>query len=181
MTSETARQNLRSIAEETTDARVERMAHEALTDLEDGGGDPYTARVVEFHRKLRESTNDDYLTVIAERFDHDELPVPAETPPEAESMLAEIWAERNRLFWAAFLAEESGEVASCLTDGEDPEDFHEEVADVLILCHAIADCFEFDLMRSFQQKMDENDRKPMVQGGTGKLPDDARDEWRGDQ
>lgn len=168
---------LETIVAETDDDYVHRAAVEALEDIE-ALEDPYTQRVRRFHDALRERGNENYLTVIADAFGPGDLPVPADTPHEAAALLAEVTAERNRLFWAAFLAEESGEVASCLTSGEPPADFREEVADVLILCHAIADCFEFDMIQAFHEKMDENDEKPKRQEGTGKLPSEARDEWR---
>lgn len=171
-------ERLQSIERMTNEDQVQRLAQDALGDIE-RLEDPYTQRVVRFHDALREQGSENYLTVLADAFDGDELPVTADTPPHVENALAEMVAERNRLFWAAFLSEEAGEVASCLTSGEPPENFEEEVADVLILCHAIADCFGFDMLDAFHSKMDENDQKPKRQEGTGKLPGEARDEWRG--
>lgn len=139
--------------------------------------DPYSSRVKRFHDEVRERGDEDYLTVLAHKLGQDDLPVPPETPPPATDLLAEVMAERNRLFWASFLAEETGEVASVLTSGEPPDNFREEVADVLVLCHAIADCFGFDMLEAFHEVMDKNDQKPKRQEGTGKLPAEARERW----
>jgi NTP pyrophosphatase (non-canonical NTP hydrolase) len=170
---------LRGVIEESDSDEVATLAQEALSAT-DEVSDPYTLRVERFHRAVREHGDADYLTVLAEAFDEDDLPVPDTASAGVEDMMAEVIAERNRLFWAAFLSEETGEVASCLTSGEQPSDFEEEVADVLILTHAIADVFGFDMMAAFHRKMDENDRKPKRQEGTGKLPTEAREQWRGD-
>lgn len=117
--------------------------------------DPYMERVEAFHEALREESDADYLDVDG----------------------GHIRAERNRLFWASFLGEEVGEVQSALTSGETPDDFEEEVADVLIVAFGIAEAFGFNPLEAFEQKMDKNDRKPKQQDGTGKLPDSARARW----
>jgi NTP pyrophosphatase (non-canonical NTP hydrolase) len=171
------RERLESIVQTTDDEEVRRLARGALGGAGRLAVDPYAGRVERFHDRLRDEGDEDYLTALAGAFDRGDLPTTADTPPVVESALAEATAERNRLFWAAFLAEEAGEVASCLTSGEPPEDFEEEVADVLILCFAIADCFEFDMLEAFNEKMSENEAKPKNQDGTGKLPSGARDQW----
>jgi len=144
-----------------------------------GAEDHYAGRVRAFHGDVREAGDEDYLTVLADRLGREDLPLMPDARIESEEAMSEILAERNRLFWSSFLAEEAGEVASCLTSGEPPENFEDEVADVLVLCHAIADCFEFSMREAFDRVMDENESKPKTQEGTGKLPGEARDEWRG--
>jgi len=144
-----------------------------------GVDDHYADRVRDFHDEVRGTGDEDYLTVLADRLGREDLPLMPDARIESEEAMSEILAERNRLFWSSFLAEETGEVASCLTSGEPPEDFEDEVADVLVLCHAIADCFEFSMRGAFDRVMTDNESKPKTQEGTGKLPSDARDEWRG--
>jgi len=139
----------------------------------------YEDRVREFHDAVREHGDADYLTTMADRFEHGDLPLPEDSRIECDEAMKEVMAERNRLFWAAFLAEETGEVASCLTSGEPPENFEDEVADVVVLCFAIADVFEFPMGEAFGRVMDDNEDKPKRQEGTGKLPSGARDGWRG--
>lgn len=139
----------------------------------------YQRRIAEFHDTLEAESDSDYLTVFANRFDGEDLPVPADTPHEAESQLAEVIAERNRLFWGSFLGEEVGEVQSALNDGEPPESFRKEVADVVIVAFGIADVFDFSMARAFHEKQDRNEDKPIEQGdGTGKLPNQGREGWR---
>jgi len=152
----------------------------AIEDVEAAASapDPYGRRVRRFHDDLRENGDEDYLTVLADRFEAEDLPVTGDTPVPVADHLAEVYAERNRLFWAAFLAEETGEVASALTSGETAEEFKDEVGDVLVLCFAIADCFDFPMWEVFDRVMDENEDKPKRQEGTGKLPRESRGEWR---
>jgi len=168
---------LHTVASHITDDEVYRLLDEAIEDIE-RIDDPYADRVRAFHDEVRERADHDYLTVVADRFERSDLPVPVDTPYEAEDVLAEMMAERNRLFWSSFLSEESGEVSKCLNDGEPPEHLQKEVADVVVLCFAIADVFGFDMQKEFHGVMDENDQKPMTQSGTGKLPASARDDWR---
>lgn len=173
----------RSLENTETARGTPEHAHSAIASIDEvirmveGMEDPYAERVKRFHDEVREAGDEDYLTVLADRLGQDNLPVPPDTPHEAVDYIAEIKAERNRLFWAAFLSEENGEVSSCLTSGDPPEDFREEVADVLVLCHAIADVFGFDMLEAFHEVMDENDEKPKRQEGTGKLPAEARGRW----
>lgn len=174
-----AERMIESIVNMTSDPRVRRQAEDALTAMEEY--DEYEERVERLHDALRENGNGDFLTVLADRFNPEDLPLPADHHIESAAAMEEVLAERNRLFWSSFLAEESGEVSSCLNDGEPPEDFREEVADVAILCYAIADVFDFDLGTAFHSKMDENDEKPKRPEGTGKLPAEARGNWRGEQ
>lgn len=167
--------------ESMTDGRARGEVQDLLGDIDSlAGGDHYAERVEAFHGEVRRNGDEDYLTVLADRFDEDDLPLPVDSQRASEEAMAEILAERNRLFWSSFLAEETGEVASCLTSGEPPENFEDEVADVVVLCFAIADCFDFDMADAFGRVMDENEHKPKTQEGTGKLPAEARDEWRGD-
>jgi NTP pyrophosphatase (non-canonical NTP hydrolase) len=133
-------------------------------------------RVDSFHRAIESETDIDYHTTRASHYHRGNLPCD-------DSAVAEVLAERNRLFWAAFLNEESGEVASALVSGETPDDFEEEVADVVIVAYGIADAFGFDLEEAVHEKMDENMEKPKSADneGTGKLTADGRGEWREEQ
>jgi NTP pyrophosphatase (non-canonical NTP hydrolase) len=170
-------EKLNRIARLTDDPEIERLAQEGVDGLREED-DVYTRRVREFHEELRSNSPADYLTVLPQYFDPEDLPTPVETPHEAENILAEVIAERNRLFWSSFLSEECGEVSKCLNDGEPRGNLEKEVADVNVLCHAIADVFEFDLLEVFHDVMDVNDQKPKQQEGTGKLPAEARSQWR---
>ena len=139
----------------------------------------YSERVEKFHQRLQEESHEDYLAAHAEDVMECETPVDVyeDLPEAARHEYARVVAERNRLFWASFLNEEAGEVAKALNDGQPPEDFEEEVADVLIICFAIADVFGFDMLAAFDAKMSQNEQKPARQDGTGKLPPAAHDEW----
>lgn len=138
------------------------------------GCDPYFQRVKRFHDSLREESGADYLSVLAEEALDSDV---ALTNDPLDGRLADVTAERNRLFWSSFLNEEAGEVAGALTSGETPEDFEEEVADVLIVAFGIAEAFGFDPLEAFADKMDKNETKPKEQDGSGKLPEEARERW----
>lgn len=55
----------------------------------------------------------------------------------------------------ALMAEELGEISSCVTKGKSKEALSEEVADLLILVMGTAIAQEFDLNQAFWQKMDK--------------------------
>jgi NTP pyrophosphatase (non-canonical NTP hydrolase) len=55
----------------------------------------------------------------------------------------------------ALMAEELGEISSCVTKGKSTEALAEEVADLLILVMGTAIAGEFDLNQSFWDKMDK--------------------------
>jgi NTP pyrophosphatase (non-canonical NTP hydrolase) len=55
----------------------------------------------------------------------------------------------------ALMAEELGEISSCVTKGKDRDMLAEEVADLLILIIGTAIAGEFDLRAAFWQKMDK--------------------------
>jgi NTP pyrophosphatase (non-canonical NTP hydrolase) len=173
-------ERLERAREAADDPVVEKLIADSIDDIgaASSAPDPYRRRVERFHDDLRENGDEDYLTVLADRFEAEDLPVTGDTPVPVADHLAEVYAERNRLFWAAFLAEETGEVASALTSGETAEEFKDEVGDVLVLCFAIADCFDFPMLEVFDRVMDDNEDKPKRQEGTGKLPRESRGEWR---
>jgi len=54
----------------------------------------------------------------------------------------------------ALMAEELGEISSCVTKGKPIEELAEETADLLILIMGTALSAEFDLNKSFWKKMD---------------------------
>ena len=54
----------------------------------------------------------------------------------------------------ALMAEELGEISSCVTKGKDKEKLAEEVADLLILVIGTAISADFDLGEAFWKKMD---------------------------
>lgn len=54
----------------------------------------------------------------------------------------------------ALMAEELGEISSCVTKGKDKEKLAEEVADLLILIIGTAISADFDLGEAFWKKMD---------------------------
>jgi NTP pyrophosphatase (non-canonical NTP hydrolase) len=54
----------------------------------------------------------------------------------------------------ALMAEELGEVSSCVTKGKSKEQLAEEVADLLILLMGTAIAADFDLREAFWTKMD---------------------------
>ena len=66
----------------------------------------------------------------------------------------------------ALMAEELGEISSCVTKGKDREQLAEECADLLILLMGTAIAGEFDLKQAFWQKMDKLMRREarMVNG-----------------
>ena len=55
----------------------------------------------------------------------------------------------------ALMAEELGEISSCVTKGKSKEDLAEETADLLILLLGTAISAEFDLNQAFWGKMDK--------------------------
>lgn len=55
----------------------------------------------------------------------------------------------------ALMAEELGEISSCVTKGKDKEELAEEVADLLILVIGTAIAQDFDLNQAFWEKMDK--------------------------
>ena len=55
----------------------------------------------------------------------------------------------------ALMAEELGEISSCVTKGKSKEDLAEETADLLILLMGTAISAEFDLNQAFWNKMDK--------------------------
>ena len=54
----------------------------------------------------------------------------------------------------ALMAEELGEISSCVTKGKDKENLAEEVADLFILLIGTAIAADFDLREAFWKKMD---------------------------
>ena len=55
----------------------------------------------------------------------------------------------------ALMAEELGEVSSCITKGKNREDLAEEVADLFILLVGTAIAADFDLREAFWKKIDK--------------------------
>ena len=55
----------------------------------------------------------------------------------------------------ALMAEELGEISSCVTKGKSKEELAEETADLLILLMGTAISAEFDLNQAFWNKMDK--------------------------
>lgn len=55
----------------------------------------------------------------------------------------------------ALMAEELGEISSCVTKGKGTGELSEEVADLLILILGTAIAGDFDLNRAFWEKMDK--------------------------
>lgn len=66
----------------------------------------------------------------------------------------------------ALMAEELGEISSCVTKGKSLSDLSEEVADLLILVMGTAIAQGFDLNQAFWEKMAKLDRREsrMVNG-----------------
>lgn len=162
------------------DRDVRRLVSEARAAARAApAGDPYFERVKRFHEEVRKQSTADYLSVRSNDVLNAGTPLDDyhEIPDEARLQYARVVAERNRLFWATFLNEEAGEVADILSSGGLPEEFEREVVDVLVVCHAIADCFGFNPLEVFGEVMEENEKKPKRQEGTGKLPAEARDRW----
>ncbi|MEA3242268.1 MAG: nucleoside triphosphate pyrophosphohydrolase family protein [Pseudomonadota bacterium] len=54
----------------------------------------------------------------------------------------------------ALMAEELGEISSCITKGKDKENLAEEVADLFILLVGTTIAADFDLREAFWKKMD---------------------------
>ena len=54
----------------------------------------------------------------------------------------------------ALMAEELGEISSCVTKGKDKDNLSEEVADLFILLVGTAIAADFDLREAFWKKMD---------------------------
>ncbi len=59
----------------------------------------------------------------------------------------------------ALMAEELGEISSCVTKGKTKEALAEEVADLLILVIGTAIAQDFDLNQSFWDKMEKLDKR----------------------
>lgn len=55
----------------------------------------------------------------------------------------------------SLMAEELGEISSCVTKGKSQESLSEEVADLLILVMGTAIAGDFDLNQAFWDKMDQ--------------------------
>lgn len=55
----------------------------------------------------------------------------------------------------ALMAEELGEISSCVTKGKSKEDLAEETADLFILLLGTAIAADFDLKQAFWDKMDK--------------------------
>ncbi|MBA1444600.1 MAG: nucleoside triphosphate pyrophosphohydrolase family protein [Chromatiales bacterium] len=66
----------------------------------------------------------------------------------------------------ALMAEELGEISSCVTKGKSNESLAEEVADLLILVMGTAIAQEFDLKQAFWDKMEKLNKRDsrMVNG-----------------
>ncbi len=66
----------------------------------------------------------------------------------------------------ALMAEELGEISSCVTKGKKTEDLAEECADLLILLLGTAIAADFDLKQAFWDKMEKLNRRKsrMVNG-----------------
>ncbi|MGD8914714.1 MAG: nucleoside triphosphate pyrophosphohydrolase family protein [Candidatus Thiodiazotropha sp.] len=83
-----------------------------------------------------------------------------------QEMLAEVQAfhEKHRFhetggeemtYRIALMAEELGEISSCVTKGKSKQALAEEVADLLILIMGTAIAEDFDLNRAFWDKMEK--------------------------
>ena len=59
------------------------------------------------------------------------------------------------LYRVALMAEELGEISSCVTKGKSREALSEEVADLLILVMGTAIAQDFDLNQAFWKKMEK--------------------------
>ena len=66
----------------------------------------------------------------------------------------------------ALMAEELGEISSCVTKGKAKSELAEEVADLLILVMGTAIAQDFDLNQAFWEKMEKLDKRDsrMVNG-----------------
>jgi NTP pyrophosphatase (non-canonical NTP hydrolase) len=87
-------------------------------------------------------------------------------PDSYKAMLAEVSAfhQKHRfretggeemVYRIALMAEELGEISSCVTKGKSKEALAEEVADLLILVMGTAIAEDFDLNQAFWQKMEK--------------------------
>jgi NTP pyrophosphatase (non-canonical NTP hydrolase) len=83
-----------------------------------------------------------------------------------QAMLAAVQAFHNKhdfkntggeelTYRVALMAEELGEISSCVTKGKDKAMLSEEVADLLILIMGTAIAADFDLRDAFWKKMDK--------------------------
>ena len=61
----------------------------------------------------------------------------------------------DMIYRVALMAEELGEISSCVSKGKDKEQLAEEVADLFILLFGTAIAAEFDLKQAFWKKMDK--------------------------
>ena len=61
----------------------------------------------------------------------------------------------DMVYRIALMAEELGEMSSCVTKGKDMEEMAEETADLLILVLGTAIAGNFDLLDAFWKKMDK--------------------------
>ena len=88
------------------------------------------------------------------------------TQDSYQSMLAAVQAFHDKhdfknaggeemTYRLALMAEELGEISSCITKGKDREKLAEEVADLFILLVGTAIAAEFDLGEAFWKKMDK--------------------------
>ena len=59
----------------------------------------------------------------------------------------------------ALMAEELGEISSCVTKGKAKSELAEEVADLLILVMGTAIAQDFDLNQAFWEKMEKLDKR----------------------
>ncbi len=59
------------------------------------------------------------------------------------------------VYRVALMAEELGEISSCVTKGKDKGELEEEVADLLILIMGTAIAADFDLNHAFWDKMEK--------------------------
>lgn len=82
-----------------------------------------------------------------------------------EAMLAAVQAFHDKhdfpntggeelTYRVALMAEELGEISSCVTKGKSKESLSEEVADLLILLMGTGIAADFDLKQAFWKKMD---------------------------
>ena len=61
----------------------------------------------------------------------------------------------DMMYRVALMAEELGEISSCVSKGKDKDKLAEEVADLFILLVGTAIAAEFDLNQAFWKKMDK--------------------------
>ena len=72
----------------------------------------------------------------------------------------------NLAYRVALMAEELGEISSCVTKGKSKDQLAEECADLMILVMGTAISADFDLKSAFWKKMDELMKRParMIDG-----------------